>query len=305
MSDKRLKSRSRSFILLAVPVSIAIAVSCPALASGQAIGSVVASTNATVSGQQLLPNTTIFSGDTLEVRNGAAEVVVSDGSRLVFGRDTETSFLREGDTVTVLLQRGNIVLYHPQARAGLQVKVSDLLIRPAIDLKAIGEITILGDEVVVTSKEGVLWVEGNGPPVDVSTGKRAIIKLNAAHVPQATSASGAPARKGSPKVSTVATLGLSALGTVVSFAGLSRASDAAAAANGAKATATAAINTAAAAANAAAAAANAAQAAINLANATALASLAEVNRLGCELDALAGSIGKPSPYVPPPGFTCQ
>ena len=60
----------------------------PAMAGSAVIGSVAGSMNATVGGQSLLPNTTIFSGDSLQVRDGVAVIAVGNNSRVVFGRDT-------------------------------------------------------------------------------------------------------------------------------------------------------------------------------------------------------------------------
>ena len=95
----------------------------------------------------------------------------------------------------------------------------------------------------------------------------------------------------------MAALGVGTLGAVVSFVGLSRANDA-------SDSAATANRTAAAAADAAAAAAKAAASATNLASAILQTSLAETNVVGCELNALANSEGKASPYTPPSGFTC-
>ncbi len=309
MSGKDLKARSRLVLLLAAPAFVLTSI--PARASSAAIGSVTATTNATLNGQPLLPKSAIFSGDTLAVKNGAAEIVLSDGSRLVFGQDTEASFLGEGNLVTAVLGHGTVVLFHPKGSVGLQLKVSDLLIVPAEEFKTQGEVAMLNAEVVVTSRDGSLRVEGNGPPMEVSSGKTVTIplntrpaSLNAGPASQGAPGGAGPARGGSSRLMSVTALGLGALGTGVSFAGLSHSNSASATANRAIALATAAEASAAAASSAALAAANAAAAATNLAVAEGVASLAAVNVVGCELDALASSEGKASPYTPPAGFKC-
>jgi len=83
----------------------------PAFAGSAVIGSVAGSMNATVSGQTLLPNTTLFSGDNLQVKDGVAVVALGSASRMVFGHDTVASFLRDSNEVTVLLSQGNVSVF--------------------------------------------------------------------------------------------------------------------------------------------------------------------------------------------------
>jgi len=86
----------------------------PALAGSAVVGSVAGSTNATVGGQSLLPNTTIFSGDSLQVRDGVAVVAIGKSGRMVFGRDTVASFSRDASEVTVLLSQGTVSYSTPE-----------------------------------------------------------------------------------------------------------------------------------------------------------------------------------------------
>jgi len=85
----------------------------PALAGSAVIGSVAGSMNATIGGQSLLPKTTIFSGDSLQVKDGVAVIAVGNSDRVVFGRDTIASFLRDTNEVTVLLTQGNVPCFIP------------------------------------------------------------------------------------------------------------------------------------------------------------------------------------------------
>ncbi|HUI42789.1 MAG TPA: hypothetical protein VL523_12555, partial [Terriglobia bacterium] len=78
----------------------------PVYAGSAVVGSVAGSLNATVGGQALVPNTVIFSGDSLQVRDGAAVVALENGNRMAFGRETEASFLREANAVEVVLGQG-------------------------------------------------------------------------------------------------------------------------------------------------------------------------------------------------------
>jgi hypothetical protein len=287
---------------LAVAVSMATFASARASAGSAVIGSVAGSRNATLGGEPLLPSAVVFSGDSLKVGDGATVIALSQGSRLVFGRETQASFLRDGNEVMVLLGQGSVSLYHPEGGAELRVKVNGLSIEPASGFKTLGEVAMLDGAVVVTSKEGLLRVEGNGSPVEVAKGRTILIEPRAARAPapQGAPAGGGPGGGGSTTIISAAALGVGAMGAVVGFVSLSRSNDARDSAKTANTTADAAAGAAAAAANAASAATNLASAAATLA----ALSLEETNLVGCELNKLANSEGEPSPYTPPSGSSC-
>jgi len=273
MLSKEVKARVTVLVLLVMMVA---AVS--AFAGSAVIGSVAGSLNASLGGQTLLPNTTIFSGDSLQVKDGAAVVAVGNGSRLVFGRETVASFLREANEVTVLLGRGNISLYHPEAGVGLRVKAGEVAILPAPGYKTLGEVAMVNGAVVVTAKEGLLRVESSGPAVEVGKGKTITVQPKVARSPQGGAAGGAGISTSTAlQVGSVATGVTSA---VLSGVAISRAGDARDAAAAADATAANAVD--------------AANAAADLANS-----------VGCALNALADEGLIPtSPYEPPEGYTC-
>ncbi|HEV2380174.1 MAG TPA: hypothetical protein VG206_10315, partial [Terriglobia bacterium] len=56
----------------ATVVLAALLVAAPLYAGSAVVGSVAGSLNATVGGQALVPSTVIFSGDSLQVKDGAA-----------------------------------------------------------------------------------------------------------------------------------------------------------------------------------------------------------------------------------------
>jgi trimeric autotransporter adhesin len=258
----------------------------PMLAGSAAVGSIAGSRNATLSGEALVPNTTIFSGDTLQVKDGVAVVALDAGNRMVFGRETEASFLREAKNVTVMLSRGNVSMYHPGASVGVAVKAGDVTVSPAGGYKTLGEVAMLDGSLVVTAKQGTLEVERQGRTEQVAEGKTVRLPVTAAGpVP---SPAAPPA--GDAHITTATTLGVMAVGAgsaaaVLAGLGMSRSSDARDAANAA----TTAANNATTAANAATDAANAAAAAANAA--------------GCaENNENPGMT--PSPYTPPAGYSC-
>ncbi len=325
MSSKNLKWRVSLFLLL-----WGVVAARTALAGSAVIGSVAGSRNATIGGQVVLPNTTIVSGDSLQVNNGAAVVAVDGASRMVFGRDTTAAFLRSADEVTVLLSRGSLSMYHPGDGGALRVKVGDLSVMPARGFKTLGEVAMVGGSVVVTAKEGSLRVEGNGSAVEVARGKTITLPTTAARASSSPRpAAGAVAGIGW-QVASVAAGGTSAVlsGVAISHANSARdaansASTAASAASTAATQADADAKAATAAATAATAAGTAATTAANTADADAIAATAAanaattaavadatiINAVGCAIDKVNPNVTvngvKVSPYTPPAGKTCS
>jgi len=258
----------------------------PALAGSAVIGSVAGSMNATIGGQSLLPNTTIFSGDSLQVRDGVAVIAVGNSSRVIFGRDTIASFLRDTNEVTVLLSQGNVSMLHPNEGTAMRVKAGEISITPATGFKTLGEVAMLNGSIVVTAKEGALQVEDHGATKNVAKGQTIVISPKTAQ-----NKGGGSSWGGGSTGLEVATLGVAGAGAILAGVAMSRAGNANTAANEAIAAAnaaTSAANTAnstatAAASSAAAAAASAAEAQI----------LAE-----CELDKADGiSSNYSSPFL--------
>jgi hypothetical protein len=176
MVKLKLREPRHAFLLLLMGAMATI----PAIAGSMAIGSVAFSTDASLSGQGLLPKTTIFSGDSLQVRNGIAEIAVGSNNRMIFGRDTLASFLRISNEVTVLLNQGNVSLFHAADGTPLRVKAGEILIDPAAGSKAAGDIAVLSGSVVITAKEGALQVNDHGTARNVAKGETVVIALNAA-----------------------------------------------------------------------------------------------------------------------------
>jgi hypothetical protein len=280
----------------ATMVLAALLVAAPMYAGSAVVGSVAGSLNATVGGQALVPNTVIFSGDSLQVKDGAAVIALENGNRMAFGRETEASFLRETGAVEVVLGHGDVSMYQADQRTGLKVKAGDYEVEPAGSFKTLGEVAMLNGVVTVTSKEGTLRVAGAGRTVEVAQGKTLTLGTKTARAPQT-----GGSQKLSGDTATLLSAGALAAGVVAAIlAGISisRADDAKSAAEAANSTAATAASNASSAASAASAADSDAIAAGNVANLD-----------GCALDVLVEEVYGvgviPSPYVPPAGFSCQ
>jgi len=190
----------------------------PALAGSAVIGSVAGSMNATVGGQSLLPNTTIFSGDSLQVRDGVAVIAVGNNSRVIFGRDTVASFLRESKEVTVLLSQGNVSMLHPNDGTPVRVKAGEVSISPAAGFKTLGEVAMLNGSVVVTAKEGALQVDDHGSTKNVAKGQTIVLTPKTAQ-----SKGGGAGWGGGSTTLEVVTLGAAGAGAILAGVAMSRA----------------------------------------------------------------------------------
>src|SRR2546426_1852776 len=225
MRGKSLTSCALLFVLLLALASI------PAFAGAAVVGSVAGSMNATLGGQPLLPNSVIFSGDSLRVKDGATVIALASGGRLVFGRETEARFLREGNGVTVLLGEGSVSVYHPEGSAEVRVKANNVSIAPAAGFKTLGEVAMLNGAIVVTSKEGSLRVEGNDSPVEVETGKTITIGSRTARAPRPQGGGGQGLGGGGSTALEAGALGAGAAAAILAGIGISRANNARDAAN--------------------------------------------------------------------------
>jgi len=269
--------------LLAVLVGAAATV--PAMAGSAVIGSAAGSMNATVGGQSLLPNTTIFSGDSLQVRDGVAVIAVGNNSRVIFGRDTVASFLRDSNEVTVLLSQGNVSVLHPNDGTPVRVKAGNASITAAPGFKTLGEVAMLNGSVVVTAKEGALKIEDGDATKNVAKGQTIVIS----HKNADNKGGGAGWGGGGDTFLLVAAVAAGGTAAILAGIAMSRSGNA----NTNAEAAISAANAATSAANAATSAANAAISAANAAQSTA----AQAQILGeCTYD-LESTDTLSSPYV--------
>jgi hypothetical protein len=219
MSGKNLKLSFLLTLSLAVLVGVVPTFGAPAV-----VGSVAGSKNATLGGQALIPNTTLFSGDSIQVKDGAAMVMLDMGSTMALGRETVASFERSPELVTVLLGQGNVSMFHPQDGVALRVKAGDVTVAAGKGFKTLGEVAMVNGVVVVTAKEGMLQVEGPGRSMELTKGKTITImpkKTAGSPQPQAGPVSGL----GTTQMLAVGSLAGVAVGTGFSLAAHSKLND--------------------------------------------------------------------------------
>lgn len=202
----------------------------PVWGASAIIGSVAGSTSATVGGQSLLPNTTIFSGDQLRVNRGAAVVAMGMGSRMVFGRDTVATFERGPEEVTALLGQGAVSMYQPGNGIALRVKRARSRSSSGRGFKTLGDVALVEGAVVVTAKEGTLHVDGPGRTTEVTKGKTIVIMQNPADVPPQGAGTVAHGMSGR-QIATIVTIAAAGTGAGFTIAGFQKTKDLSAEAN--------------------------------------------------------------------------
>jgi len=266
----------------------------PAFAGSSVVGSVVGSMNATISGQPVLVGSTVFVGDSLKVRDGAAVVTFGKGSRAVFGRNSEVSFSREGESVTAHLASGNVSIFQPgEEQNGMRVKFENVTIGAAGGYKTLGEVAMLGDTVVVRTKEGMMSVSlAGGKTTQVPAGQVMRLVPNPKRAPQ--EAAGSQHFGSEGNWVEYAALGAASIAAILAGVDIKKSDDAKSSADAATSAANAATAAATAAGVAATSAASAAQAA----------AAANTLALECTLDTFANNVNQPSPYTLQAGQTC-
>jgi hypothetical protein len=157
-----------------------VALAATAAGGPDAVGSLVGSRNATLDGQAPLPHTVLLNGDKLAVNDGLAMVALARGNRMVLGQDSEASFLRDAQTLTVLMARGTLSLFHPRDGTGLRVKAGSVIVTPVEGAKTLGEIAVADGLLLVTSKDGSLKIEKDGTTSEVTKGHTMTIATAAA-----------------------------------------------------------------------------------------------------------------------------
>jgi len=290
------KKIARLYVVTLV-LTFALVAAVPAFAGSSIVGSLAGSMNATIGGQPAPEGSVLFSGDSLKVKDGAAVVAFGRGGRAVFGRNSEVSFLREGESVIARLASGSVSIFQPgEDRNGMRLKFDNVTIGPAGGYKTLGEVAMLGDAVVVSTKEGMMSVNyADGKTTTVPAGEVLRLSPKSKRAPQEAAGSQHFGSSASP----IEWAALAAAGTAAVLAGvdIKKSNDAKSSADAA----TAAGNAATSAANAATAAANSATAAASAADSDALAATAAANAAGCALNVVEYPV---SPYTPPTGQTC-
>jgi hypothetical protein len=290
-----MSSRLRISLML---ILLGMLASVPVFAGSAVVGSVAGTMNASIGGQALLPNTTIFSGDSLQVKDGAAVVALDNGNRVSLGKDTVASFERNDNTVTVVLTEGGVSLFNPDSKTALKIRAGGVTVEPAPGFKTMGEVAMMNGTILVTAKDGTLQVVNqNGKTVEVAKGKTIALTPKNQRAPQ--TGGSQKLGGGAPAWVDYTIFGI-AVGALI--AAIVAWSDA----KGARSNAALAISHADAAGSNAVSAVASAYAGISSSISATQAALtaaiivnhAETVNVGCALNTFANAVSVPSPYTP-------
>jgi len=222
----------KNFVSQVVLAAVFFATVTPphAVCGSAAIGTIAGSLHATVGGEAIQPDTVVFSGDSLRVADGAAVVAMNTGSRVILGQRTAASFLQGSNEVIVVLEQGNVLMYHPASAAPLRVRLGALSVGSVKGFNTRGDVAMLHGVAVVTAKEGVLRLERNGSVMEVRKGQTVTVPAKVARAPQGapSAGAGAPPQHGGGSSSLLTWLGLSAgvAGTIFGVVGYTNSNDA-------------------------------------------------------------------------------
>lgn len=144
-----------------------------AAASGtEALGRVVSAAPATVNGQVLPNDSTLFNGDRLATGpQGWARVFLSQGEQIHLGSQSQAQARRQGDRIEVELVAGQLAL-RTRGSNNVSVRSNGLEITPRTPTNAVWEVARLGDGItVVSARQGALEVRASNRTVEVLPGQ--------------------------------------------------------------------------------------------------------------------------------------
>ena len=145
----------------------------PLVAEGgpSVLGVLTGDVNTTVDGQPALPDGVIFSGDKLQVGNGAAVVALNRGNSVLLGRETEASLTRDAAGVTVVIDHGHLTVLQVENGMPMKLQAGEVAILPAPGFKTLGEVALMPTGVAVTARAGKMRVERRGMVREIGPGE--------------------------------------------------------------------------------------------------------------------------------------
>jgi hypothetical protein len=91
---------------------------------------------------------------------------------MTFGKNTVASFQRESNGVTTVLDHGIVDLFHPANDVSLlRIQIADIDVVPGRGFETTGEISMVGDTLVVMTTKGSLRAENGRVSREIRQGK--------------------------------------------------------------------------------------------------------------------------------------
>lgn len=198
--------KSHTGMLVAGPLLLGAVLSSLQLSGGSAaIGLVARGVETTVGGTAVRPNSALFHGDVLEVReNGVAVIRLNQGGGMTLSDGALASFSRDAEGVTVLLERGSVQLAQPAQGRLLRVKAGNVAVEPARGYPTMGEVALRDSQLSVRAREGRLCVLGKGVELEATKGRAVTLNTGSANAGKGAGAGAAAAGGAAAKAAGVA-----------------------------------------------------------------------------------------------------
>ncbi|MHB8501861.1 MAG: FecR family protein [Candidatus Acidiferrales bacterium] len=127
-------------------------------ASTSALGTVVASDRASVSGTGAAVGTTVFAGDNLSTADAGSVQLRAGAARFQLSASSAATVSEESGMPRATLLRGSAIFSTASAKA-FALNVSTAVIRPKSDAPTIGQVTVLGEkQLLVKCVRGALTI---------------------------------------------------------------------------------------------------------------------------------------------------
>ena len=127
-------------------------------ASASAVGTVVASDRASVSGTGAAVGTTIFSGDNLSTADAGSVQLRTRGARFQLAASSVAKLSEDGGMPAATLLRGSATFSTANAKA-FTLNAFTAVIRPQSDEATVGQVTVLGEkQLLVACTRGALTI---------------------------------------------------------------------------------------------------------------------------------------------------
>jgi ferric-dicitrate binding protein FerR (iron transport regulator) len=187
----------------------------PAWSVPTVVGTTAASQSATVRGSALLPGSTIFSGDTIQVgTKGMASIALTGGVQVRVGPESQVRFAREKETAQLEIGRGS-ASFRVAPGVPFEARLADATIRGAGSGPAVGVILVQSEEkAVIAAEKGELVVSTAHDSRSMTLREGEGVEVTLAPEPQGTSGTSAKTLSGKR----VAILALVSIGIVAAIA---------------------------------------------------------------------------------------
>ncbi len=183
----------------AVAVTLALLIPFPGWAAPDLVGTVASSQSAYARGLDLLPGSTVFSGDTVAVgTHGSASITLAGGSQVQLGGNSQARLLRTPKTVQLALSQGQAT-FRSSPQLSVEGLLGDATFRPAKGSPAVGRIAFQNSSTAFLFAEQGDWVVGiahDGKSLLLHEGEGVEARLEPAAEADASSAQQAPPAAG-------------------------------------------------------------------------------------------------------------